>query len=438
MARVIPFQGLRYNTEKFNDLEKVTAPPYDIITPAQQQELYNQDEYNVIRLDYGMDFEGDNEENNKYVRSGVYLEKWIEEQVLLFEERPAFYIYEQVFSLGNDGAIHSLKGLISLVQLEEFSSNIVFPHEETISKAKKDRLELMKATGADLSQIYSLYADEDKKITAVITACSDREPDISFQTKEGVTQNIWAVTAPEITAKLTTLFEEKRILIADGHHRYETALNYRRLMHEKDGSPIGTMPYDYVMMYLVSMEESGLFVFPTHRMVKNVKDFDETVLVGFLTDQFVVSKIVFTEGDYAEIIADRLSQTVSEKLFAFYTGGDYYYLLELKDLAFIDEKIEERSEAYKHLDVTILHTLILEKYLGIDAESMKDQKNLVYTRSAHEAIAAVQAGEYQCSFLMNPPKVSDIRAVSGSNEKMPQKSTYFWPKPVTGIVMYKF
>lgn len=438
MAKVIPFQGLRYNTEKFKDLEKVTAPPYDIVTPAEQQELYNQDEYNIIRLDYGMDFENDDEENNKYTRSGVYLKKWIEEQVLVLEEKPAFYIYEQIFSLGNDAAKHSLKGIISLVQLEEFVSGIILPHEETISKAKKDRLDLMRTTEANLSQIYSIYEDDDKKIASIVAACSDGTPDISFQTKENVIENIWVITDPGVLTEISAMFEEKKILIADGHHRYETALNYRREMREKDGSAVGTKSYDYVMMYLVSMSDSGLFVFPTHRMVKDLRDFDETILVGFLTDQFTVAKIVFTEGDYADIIADRLSQTVSEKLFALYTGKDYYYLLQLKNLDFIDEEIHDKSKAYKHLDVTILHTLILEKYLGIDEENMKAQKNLVYTRSAHEAISAVQAGEYQCSFLMNPPKVSDIQEVSRQNEKMPQKSTYFWPKPVTGIVMNKF
>ena len=185
MAKVIPFQGLRYNTEKFKDLEKVTAPPYDIVTPAEQQELYNQDEYNIIRLDYGMDFENDDEENNKYTRSGVYLKKWIEEQVLVLEEKPAFYIYEQIFSLGNDAAKHSLKGIISLVQLEEFASGIILPHEETISKAKKDRLDLMRTTEANLSQIYSIYEDDDKKIASIEMCIRDRRIRIMLHIPQG-------------------------------------------------------------------------------------------------------------------------------------------------------------------------------------------------------------------------------------------------------------
>ena len=174
MAKVVPFKGLRYNTEKFKDLEAVTAPPYDVITLDEQQELYNKDEYNVIRLDYGMDFDSDDEENNKYTRSASYLKKWIDEEILKFEDEPAFYIYEQVFQLDMDESPnHSLKGIISLVQLEEFSKKIIIPHEETKNQIKRDRLGLMEATGTNMSQIYSLYMDPDQAIADIISECSD-------------------------------------------------------------------------------------------------------------------------------------------------------------------------------------------------------------------------------------------------------------------------
>ncbi|MEG2668887.1 MAG: DUF1015 domain-containing protein, partial [Oscillospiraceae bacterium] len=372
-------------------------------------------------------------------RSRDYFDKWIEEQVLIYEDEPVFYIYEQLFEVNTAGAkSNSLKGIISLVQLEEFSKKVVLPHEETISKAKTDRLNLMETTGANMSQIYSLYLDENKKIGDILEKYSDGEPDISFTTKEDATQNIWIVKDKETLAEITRLFEEKQIFIADGHHRYETALNYRNEQRAKNPSDTTPKPYDYVMMMLVSMDDSGLFVFPTHRMLKNLKRFDENMAIGFLTDDFVASKIHFTEGDFAEIMIEKLRNTVDEKLFAFYTGQNYYYLLKLKDSSIIDKAIEGKSDAYKHLDVTILHTLILEKYFGIDAENMADQKNLFYTRDEHEAIQAVKDGEYQCSFLINATKVSDIKEISLANEKMPQKSTYFWPKLVTGIVINKF
>ncbi len=438
MAKVIPFRGLRYNTDKFKDLDAVTAPPYDIISPAQQQELYNKDEYNVVRLDYGMDFVSDDGANNRYTRSAAYLNKWIEDQTLIYEDKPAFYIYEQIFSLGSEDPSHSLKGVIGLVQLEEFSKKIVLPHEETITSAKEDRLKLMQTTAANLSQVYSLYMDEDKEIAGMIETWSDGEPNITFVSRENITQNIWIITDEEVNARLSSLFESKQIFIADGHHRYETALNYRRQRHEADGTEEGTMTYDYVMMMLVSMSNGGLFVFPTHRMVRGLESFDEVLLVGFLTEEFAVSKIYFTEGDYAAIIMERLANTVDETLFGLYTGQNYYYLLKLKTTQTIDAAIDGKSDAYKHLDVTVLHKLILEKYLGIDEENMRSQKNLVYTRDAHEAVDAVKNGEFDCAFLINPPKVSEIKEIAQVNEKMPQKSTYFWPKLVTGIVMNKF
>lgn len=439
MAKVVPFKGLRYNTDKIKDLDFVTAPPYDIISSDEQQELYNKDEYNVVRLDYGMGFETDESDNNRYTRSAAYMEKWIEEQVLIYEDEPSFYICEQIFQLEtNESPTHSLKGIISLVELEEFSKKVVLPHEETLKKAKSDRLNLMQETGANLSQIYSLYMDPDQAIADIISECSDSAPDVSFKTKENIIQNVWIIKDPTILNVITKKFESKQLFIADGHHRYETALNYRNERHEQDGTEIGTQSYDYVMMMLVSMDDSGLFVFPTHRMIKNIKNFSEQLTVGMLTDDFNTSKIYFTEGNFSEIIMAKLHDTVVEKRVAFYTGQNYYYLLELKDLSIMDELISDRSNAYKHLDVTILHKLILEKYFGIDDKSLENQDHIVYTRSAEEAVESVKNDEYQCSFMINSTKVSEIKDISLVNEKMPQKSTYFWPKLITGIVINKF
>lgn len=439
MAKLAPFKGLRYNTEKFKDLDSVTAPPYDIISADEQQELYNKDEYNVIRLDYGMEFESDGDENNKYTRSAAYLKKWIEEEVLKYEDEEAFYIYEQIFKLDMDESpTHSLKGIISLVQLEEFSKKVIIPHEETLKKAKRDRLGLMEATSANMSQIYSLYMDPDQAIADIISECSDTAPDISFTTKENVIQNVWIIKDKDIIELLSKKFENKQLFIADGHHRYETALHYRNLRHEKDGTEVGTQPYDYTMMMLVSMDDSGLFVFPTHRLVKNVENYSEQLMIGMLTEDFNASKIYFTDGNFADIITSKLRDTIDEKSFAYYTGNNYYYLLKLKDVLVMDDMIDGKSDTYKHLDVSVLHKLILEKYFGIGEESLKNQENIVYTKDAEEALKRVDNKEMQCAFLINPTKVSEIKDISLANEKMPQKSTYFWPKLITGIVIYKF
>ena len=438
MANVVPFRGVRYNAEKFKNLNDVTSPPYDIIPKEGQQELYNKNENNIIRIDYGMEFDTDTEDNNRYTRSGDFLNKWLDEQVLIKEDSPAFYIYEQIFSLDDGKPVHSLKGIISLVELREFADNVILPHEYTISKAKTDRLNLMRATKANTSPIYSLYLDDEEAIAKLIEENSEYDPDISFDSTEGIKQNIWIIKDPAVLSKITALFNTKQLFIADGHHRYETALNYRRERHEADGTPMGSADYDYIMMMLVSMSNSGLFVFPTHRLIRGIERFDETLLVGFLTEEFSASKIYFTEGDYASIITERLAKTVDEKLIGMYTGGNYYYLLKLKDFDSIDKEITDKSDAYKHLDVTVLHKLILEKHLGIDEENMRNQKNLFYVREGSDAIKAVQNGEAQCAFLINPTKVSEIREIALANEKMPQKSTYFWPKLITGIVLNRF
>ncbi len=437
MAKIIPFKGLRYNTEIFKDLDMVTAPPYDIISTDEQQELYNKDEYNVVRLDYGMDFDSDDEENNKYTRSAAYLGKWIEEQVLVYEDSPAFYIYEQMFTLGDDESpSHSLKGIISLVQLEEFAKKIIMPHSETVSGANRDRLKLMEATGANMSQIYALYMDPDQAIADIISECSDSDPDISFTSKDNVIQNIWIIKDPATRNVISKKFENKQLFIADGHHRYETALAYRRDRRQKDGSEPGTKPYDYTMMMLASMDDSGLFLFPTHRLIKNVQNFSEQMTISMLTDNFNASKIYFTEGDYAEIIMAKLNDTVDERRLAFYTGEDYYYTLDIKDIHMMDDIVEDKSDTYRHLDVTILHRLILEKYFDID-ESREDEC-LMYTKDAKEAVERVKSGEFQCAFMLNATKISEIKDIALANEKMPKKSTYFWPKLVTGIIIYKF
>ncbi len=435
MANVIPFKGLRYNTEMFSDLDAVTAPPYDIISDTQRDTLYAKSEYNVVRIDYGKAEDNDTAASNKYTRAGEALSQWIEKGVLKKEDKPAFYIYEQAFEYNRNPI--SLKGIISLVELEEFEKKIVLPHEETLSKAKADRFDLMCATDANMSQIYSLFLDEDNSIESLIVKLSSGKPDVSFVTEDNITQNVWIITDEEQTAKITESFKDKQLFIADGHHRYETALNFRNKMREENPGRTNT-PYDYVMMMLTSMNDSGLLVFPTHRMVKNVADFDESMLIGYLSEDFAVSKIYFTEGDYAEIIMERISSVLDGKCFALYTGKDYYYKFELKNEKAIDSYITDKSEAYKNLDVTLLHTLVLERFLGIDRGNMANQKNLFYTRDASEAIDSVKSGEYQCSFLINATHVQDIKDISLANEKMPQKSTYFWPKLVTGIVINKF
>ena len=437
MAKVIPFKGLRYNLDKIGDLANVTAPPYDIIPPSMQDELYARDEHNVIRLEYGKSFDGDGANSNKYTRASEFLQKWMSDDILKLDEKAAFYIYEQVFSL-QPGVMKSFKGIISQVGVAEFSENIVLPHEQTLSKAKSDRFDLMSATDANFSQIYSLYVDESGSLKQVINQQSDREPDVSFTSDEGILQNLWLVTDEEICDHITKMFADKQLFIADGHHRYETAINYRNKKREENPGYTGDEAFNNVMMMLVDMDDEGLVVFPTHRLIRDLPNFDEVNLIGLLTDNFTVSKIHFTDTGVAGVISEKMSKTLDEKMFALYTGKNYYYLLELKDIRVMDELFPDMPKVLRRLDVTVLHSLILEQLLGIDKENMAAQKNLTYTRDLNEAITEVQSNKFQCSFIINATKIGEIKEVSLAGEKMPQKSTYFWPKLVTGIVINKF
>ena len=418
MAKVIPFKALRYSDKV--DISKVVAPPYDIISPAEQDMFYETTPYNVIRLEYGKEIPTDSDSDNKYTRAREYLNKWIEDGILKLDENPGFYIYEQLFTLPS-GEEKKLRGIMGLVELSPFSDGIVLPHEETLSKAKTDRFNLMSETFCNFSPIYSLYIDSESLIKNEIDAKTKKDPDISFTSYEGLTQNLWIIQ----NDKISELFADKKLFIADGHHRYETAVNFKNSHSE----------CSYVLMFMVGLEDDGLAVFPTHRMLSNLANFDETQTIAKLRKNFEIEKHSYTENLE---ITNMLAQNIELPTFAMYTGGSYYYKLTLRDKSTMDSVFPENSEAYRGLDVNVLHALILDEIFGIDKANMSDQKNLTYTKILDEAIGEVQSGAQQCSFLLNATKVREIKDISLAGEKMPQKSTYFWPKLTTGIVMNKF
>ena len=305
-----------------------------------------------------------------------------------------------------------------------------FPHEETLSKAKTDRLNLMKSTFCNFSQIYSLYMDETHQTLSRIDALSSGTPRIEFNDGE-VIHRLWVVNDPVAIGAICEDFAERKLYIADGHHRYETAINFRNWCREQGLSAEGDDP-DYVMMMLVDMQHSGLVVFPTHRLVRGLEQFDGNDMLEKCGQYFQVTPM----DDISQIEAnlDALYRQ-GKKAFAYYGGGNSWTLLILKDLSVMADLLPGKSAASQSLDVTVLHSLVLERILGIDAENMAQQINLTYTRSFQEAVSSVQKGESQCAFILNPTRVSEIRDVAAAGEKMPQKSTYFYPKLITGLVM---
>ena len=423
MAEIKPFRGMRYNTFLAGKIGELCCPPYDIISEEERLGYIAENEYNVIRLELPK------EGGDVYKTAGEVLDMWRNTGVLVHEIKPAVYIYEEEFNAYNKRS--SVKGIIVRVKVEEFSKGVILPHEFTLSKAKADRFNLMKATNCNFSQIYALYMDEEHTTLKTIDRLSDRKPDQKFTDNDHVTHKLWIITDEKVIEKLVNDFADRKLYIADGHHRYETALNYRNYCRENGISKEGD-PQDYQMMYLVDMQHPGLVVFPTHRMVRDLESFDKDEVLKGCEEYFDIKK--FTNvGNINSELAKQYKQ--GKKAFGFYCGKGEWYLLVLKDIEVMADVLPDLSEASQQLDVSVLHSLILEKTMGIDKENMANQINLTYTKFFEEAIMKVDKGEFQCSFILNPTRVTEIRDVAAAGEKMPQKSTYFYPKMITGMVM---
>lgn len=423
MAVIKPFRGMRFDTEKAGELKTLCCPPYDIISEEERKEFIKQNEYNVIRLELPKEGE------DVYARAGEVLDMWRAKGILIHEDKPAIYIYEMEFNAYNKR--RSVKGMIARVKVEEFSKGVILPHEFTLSKAKTDRFNLMKATNCNFSQIYALYMDSEHTTLKTIDEQSDFDAQYEFTDDDNITHRLWVCTDEAVIAKLINDFADRKLYIADGHHRYETAVNYRNWCRENGISKEGD-PQDYQMIYLVDMEHPGLIVFPTHRMVRDLESFDKDKVLKSCEEYFDIEKYT-SVGNMNTVLTKQYKE--GKKAFAFYCGKGEWYLLTLKDLAVMDSVLPELSPASRQLDVSVLHSLVLEKTMGIDKENMANQINLTYTKFFEEAIMKVDKGEFQCSFILNPTRVTEIRDVAAAGEKMPQKSTYFYPKMITGMVM---
>ena len=427
MAEIKAFKGLRF-TEKAGAISEVCCPPYDIISPEQRTEFLTANPNNIIRLELPKT-QQDDDSFDAYGAAKDYLSDWLQEEILKKDEKEGVYVYEMDFDA--NGQSYSVKGFVSLVKLEEFSKGVILPHEETLSKAKTDRFNLMCATGCNFSQIYSLYMDEDGGAFAIINEASKGEPDVKFTDKDGVTHKMWCVYDQAAIAALCAKMADKKLYIADGHHRYETSLNDKKFCHDNMQEPENS---DYVCMMLVNMENDGLVVFPTHRIVRDLPDFDYNAVVERCKDYFEITPYLNREkGEKG--LAD--AYDAGKKAFVLFNGDNNYTLMVLKDQAVMEQLMPGCSKALCGLDVSVLHTLVLERIFGIDKANMANQVNLTYTRSADEAISAVDQKRANCCFLLNPTRVSEIRDVAAAGEKMPQKSTYFYPKLITGLVMNK-
>jgi len=439
MAKISPFCGFLYNPEKVKDPGSVMAPPYDCISDEMQEELYQSNPYNVVQLIYGKILETDTEADNRYTRAASTFKKWQEEKVLVQDAEPAIYLYDQKF-LTEDGEEVVRKGFLAMAKLEEFSTGLIKPHEETLEGPKADRFQLMKTCKANFCPIFSLYSDPCCVLEALLKKNRERTPDLVVKTSEPPeVHSLWRVTDKAQILKAQDLLSGKPIFIADGHHRYETALMYRDFLREQNPGYTGKEPFNYVLMFFCNMEDRGLMISPIHRLLSGLVDFDLQRFLDAVRENFRVETDYFDVNDPVSCKRVRLNLFQKGKhSFACYAGKGKIYFLSLKNEEIIDRFFpKEVPKALKVLDVSILHRLVFENIFKMTADDQKKQKYLKYLKSFDAGLKAVNSGQAQLAFLMNPTRVTEVREVANLGEKMPQKSTYFYPKLLSGMVINK-
>lgn len=436
MADIHPFKGLRYNAQKVK-LEEVITEPYDRIPPALQEEYYKRNPHNVVRIILGKDDDPEHPEKDKYKRANVYLEQWEKEGILVREDQEALYLYEQEYQVWNEQKKRI--GLISRVGLEEFSSGKVLPHEKTFPKHKVDRLNLLKATNTNTGQIFLLYNDDDDSVSQAIKgALAKAELGADVRDEDNFRHILWIIKDKDDIRRIQEAMADKVLIIADGHHRYETSLNFQKMKSEELGEVKGDESFNTIMMTLFRLDDPGLVILPTYRLVKGLDKLTAQSLEELLSPYFEISEI-----DWSDTSDSGPTEKVQEKVL----GGTHAFgafipqlhkalVFHLKSEDILDREIsDERSKEWKYLDVAILHSLIIDKLEALSSEPFSLENNVSYIRNLEKGIEKVIGGEFQMIFLLKSVSLLQIREVVENGELMPQKSTDFFPKLKSGLVM---
>ncbi len=435
MVDIRAFKGTLYNPENIDNLAKVTAPPYDIISPAQRENYEKKHEHNIVRLILSQDRDNDIPTNNKYTRATDLLNDWLNKDVLRIDSEEALYIYEQRFEAKE--RTFQRVGFICRVKIEDFSTGVILPHEKTYAGAKTDRHNLLRAAKTNFSQIFSLFQDEENKVDQVLDTTREEPPAFDIVDEDNIRHKIWRMTDPARIEKIRETLKNKQIFIADGHHRYESSLNYRDEMRGKNSGHNGEEPYNFTMMMMVSMSNPGLIILPTHRMLKGVKDFTTEKFIETVRPYFEVEVIGFTPENKLEKLA-AIEEKIEEMhhhdhVFCLYTAKEFIFL-KLKDIAPVLEQVAEpRTDEWKKLDVTILHHFILKNLMNYVPETGQ----VKYTPFAKLLVEKVDNQDFEMGFILAPTKIEEVRNIAALHEIMPQKSTYFYPKLLTGLVINK-
>lgn len=431
MSFIEPFKGVLYNPAAGLAIDKVVAPPYDMISSEGQKALYERDEHNIIRLILGYRKPDDSEADNRYTRASAVLKKWMADNVLIRDAEPAIYVYDQEYSISR-GQRLTRRGFISLALLEELGGGSIYPHERTLSSPKEDRLKLMLACGANFSQIFSFYDDPAGEIDQAIADARPPHPRFDFTDDAGVSHTLYALTDTQAIGRVKNGMENKTLFIADGHHRYETALNYRNIMRKRTGRS-GPSPYDYVMMYFANMSDSGLTILPFHRLISLPADMKTVEVISRLRTVGRLEKVAGGPGGEIEL-AGLLEKIGGSKQrqhrFGIYAPPDsYIFTYEIS----VPPK-EDAAGLVESLDVSVLHRVILENVL----QGSLDQTEIAYLTDEREITEKMADGSYDMAFLLNPTGVGQVRDIASSGLRMPPKSTNFHPKLISGLVINVF
>ncbi|HVO72017.1 MAG TPA: DUF1015 domain-containing protein [Aggregatilineaceae bacterium] len=436
MAVVKPFRGVCYDPQPIEDMQSVVSQPYDKIDDVFQQRYYDLSPYNVVRIILGKAEPGDRpvqpEGPNVYTRARAFYQQWLREGILVREERPAFYAYEQTFTVS--GMPYTRLGLIAAVELTDFDQGVILPHERTHSGPKEDRLRLLKTIQASTEQIFILYPDPENRVNALLQrACGARQPDIDvFEILENdVRQRVWRVTDSAVVDAIQSEMAPKRgLIIADGHHRYGTGLTYRDMQREKHPGAPADAAFNFVQATLVSMNDTGLVILPTHREICNFTSARPVAILERARAHFAVAPA----RDLAECLS-AVNAHPTGHAFGFYGGPETgYHVLTLKDGQPVDHLIsDDHSPDWKSLAVSILHRVLLEQIAGVPAEGIEDKSMIRYHRDAQQAVDSVAQGLGNFVFFVSATRMDQIKACAAHGETMPQKSTDFYPKMISGL-----
>ncbi|UCC90826.1 MAG: DUF1015 domain-containing protein [Dehalococcoidia bacterium] len=436
MAEIRPFQGVRYNQQLVNDLSSVICPPYDIITPQLEQELYHRSEYNFVRMEHGRQLPRDTIIDNRYTRSAATMEQWLKLGVLKIDEAPAIYLHDHYFM--HQEKQYRRRGIIVRVRLEEWDKKVIRPHEGTLAEPGSDRLSLLWALQANTSPILALYEDQGESVSSLLALGEPSQPIISLSTADGESHNILAITEPGVVSQIGANLARQPLYIADGHHRYESALTHQRERQACAPSVTGDEGFNFVMMTLVSFADPGLIILPPHRLVRGISRASLNELLAKLRSFFKVEELPLSMPGIWQRVDDLLARkdTNQVRLVLFGLAPELLYLLRLRDFTATSQMIPYfHCELYKRLDVSILDHIILEKLLGLGGG--REEASLDYSYDKLDAVSRVLNQEYQLAFLLTPVKAETVKAVADAGDRMPRKSTYFYPKPPAGLVFHR-